>query len=135
MHVYSPDLELVHSAVSIACFFTPVALFRPHGPQPAAYGHLQTLANLVDEWSWGHKEDGIPYCHAETSNYPLPPVKMNCVYTGCSIGPLHPSREQFPSFQIIFLDLFFKNRAGEFMPGDVLTMCVARCDVEWDVCD
>ncbi|KAG1739861.1 uncharacterized protein EDB91DRAFT_1053706 [Suillus paluster] len=51
-----------------ACLFTLVALFRPRGPQPAAYGHLQTLANLVDEWSpvmwWGHKEDGISYCHA-----------------------------------------------------------------------
>ncbi|KAG2092634.1 uncharacterized protein F5147DRAFT_585768 [Suillus discolor] len=51
-----------------ACLFTFIALRRPHGPQPAAYGHLQTLANLVDEWSpvmwWGHKEDGIPYCHA-----------------------------------------------------------------------
>ncbi|KAG1858261.1 hypothetical protein C8R48DRAFT_267340 [Suillus tomentosus] len=49
-------------------FFTFVALRRPCGPQPAAYGHLQTLANLVDEWSpvmwWGHKEDRIPYCHA-----------------------------------------------------------------------
>jgi len=49
-------------------FFTFAALRRPCGPQPAAYGHLQTLANLVDEWSpvmwWGHKEDGIPYCHA-----------------------------------------------------------------------
>jgi hypothetical protein len=51
-----------------ACFFTFVALRRPRGPQPAAYGHLQTLANLVDEWSpvmwWGHKEEGFPYCHA-----------------------------------------------------------------------
>ncbi|KAG2345089.1 hypothetical protein BDR05DRAFT_881069, partial [Suillus weaverae] len=51
-----------------ACFFTFVALRRPRGPQPAAYGHVQTLANLVDEWSpvmwWGHKDDGIPYCHA-----------------------------------------------------------------------
>ncbi|KAG1739828.1 uncharacterized protein EDB91DRAFT_369116 [Suillus paluster] len=56
-------------ALSIfACFFTLIALHRPRGSQPAAYGHLQTLANLVDEWSpvmwWGHKEDGIPYCHA-----------------------------------------------------------------------
>ncbi|KAJ8594486.1 hypothetical protein M405DRAFT_808898, partial [Rhizopogon salebrosus TDB-379] len=53
-----------------ACFCTVVALSRPRGPQPAAYGHLQTLANLVDEWSpvmwWGHKEDEIPYCHAGT---------------------------------------------------------------------
>ncbi|KAG1811126.1 uncharacterized protein BJ212DRAFT_1483797 [Suillus subaureus] len=73
-----------------ACFFTFVALRRPRGPQPAAYGHLQTLANLVDEWSpvmwWGHKEDGIPYCHAGTSDHPLPKVKMDCVYAGSGSG-------------------------------------------------
>ncbi|KAG1794055.1 hypothetical protein EV424DRAFT_1548107 [Suillus variegatus] len=76
----------------LACFFTVIALRRPHGPQPAAYGHLQTLANLVDEWSpvmwWGHKEDGIPYCHAGTSDHPLPDVKMDCVYAGSGAGSL-----------------------------------------------
>ncbi|KAG2352666.1 hypothetical protein BDR07DRAFT_1564439 [Suillus spraguei] len=92
-----------------ACFFTFVALRRPRGPQPAAYGHVQTLANLVDEWSpvmwWGHKEDGIPYCHAGkvltcsrcyyfdtftqgTSDHPLPDVKMDCVYAGSGAGSL-----------------------------------------------
>ncbi|KIK42765.1 hypothetical protein CY34DRAFT_755321 [Suillus luteus UH-Slu-Lm8-n1] len=75
-----------------ACFFTFVALRRPRGPQPASYGHLQTLANLVDEWSpvmwWGHKEDGIPYCHAGTSDHPLPDVKMDCVYAGSGAGSL-----------------------------------------------
>ncbi|KAG2071889.1 hypothetical protein BDR04DRAFT_1117339 [Suillus decipiens] len=78
-----------------ACFFTFVALRRPRGPQPAAYGHVQTLANLVDEWSpvmwWGHKEDGIPYCHAGTSDHPLPDVKMDCVYAGSGAGSLVPS--------------------------------------------
>ncbi|KAJ8594491.1 hypothetical protein M405DRAFT_485269 [Rhizopogon salebrosus TDB-379] len=77
-----------------ASFFTLIARFRPRGPQPAAYGHLQTLANLVDEWSpvmwWGHKEDGIPYCHAGTSDHLLPAVKMDCVYAGPSVGS-HPS--------------------------------------------
>ncbi|KAG2745769.1 hypothetical protein P692DRAFT_201792705, partial [Suillus brevipes Sb2] len=75
-----------------ACFFTFVALRRPRGPQPAAYGHVQTLANLVDEWSpvmwWGHKEDGIPYCHAGTSDHPLPDVRMDCVYAGSGAGSL-----------------------------------------------
>ncbi|KAG1790689.1 uncharacterized protein HD556DRAFT_1310470 [Suillus plorans] len=75
-----------------ACSFTFVALRRPCGPQPAAYGHLQTLANLMDEWSpvmwWGHKEDGIPYCHAGTSDHPLPDVKMDCVYAGSVAGSL-----------------------------------------------
>ncbi|KAG1820090.1 hypothetical protein EV424DRAFT_1402809 [Suillus variegatus] len=77
-----------------ACFFTFVALRRPCGPQPAAYGQLQTLANLVDEWSpvmwWGHKEDGIPYCHAGTSDHPLPDVKMDCVYAGSGAESLVP---------------------------------------------
>ncbi|KAG1879113.1 hypothetical protein F4604DRAFT_1902949 [Suillus subluteus] len=77
-----------------ACFFTFVALRRPRGPQPAAYGHVQTLANLVDEWSpvmwWGHKEDGIPYCHAGTSDHPLPDVKMDCVYAGSDAESLVP---------------------------------------------
>ncbi|KAG1902928.1 uncharacterized protein F5891DRAFT_1214242 [Suillus fuscotomentosus] len=77
-----------------SCFFTFVALRRPSGPQPAAYGHLQTLADLVDEWSpvmwWGHKEDGIPYCHAGTSDHPLPDVKMHCVYAGSGVGSLVP---------------------------------------------
>jgi hypothetical protein len=76
-----------------ACFFTLVALRQRRGPQPAAYGHLQTLANLVDEWAsvmwWGHKEDGITYCHAGTSNQLLPAVKMDCVYAGISVGS-HP---------------------------------------------
>ncbi|KAG1845656.1 hypothetical protein F4604DRAFT_1960149 [Suillus subluteus] len=77
-----------------ACLFTFVALCRPRGPQPAAYGHLQTLANLVDEWYpvmwWGHKEDGISYCHAGTSDHPLPDVKMDCIYAGSGVESLAP---------------------------------------------
>ncbi|KAG1752798.1 hypothetical protein EDB19DRAFT_2021628 [Suillus lakei] len=68
-----------------ACSFTLVAL-----RQPAVYGHLQALANLLDEWSpmmwWRHKEDGTPYCHARTSDHPLPAVKMDCVHTSTSVG-------------------------------------------------
>ncbi|KAG1753186.1 hypothetical protein EDB19DRAFT_1902840 [Suillus lakei] len=77
-----------------ACFFTLVVRRRPRGPQPAAYGHVQTLANLVDEWSpviwWGHKEGGIPYCHAGTSDHPLPDVMMDFVYAGSVVGSLAP---------------------------------------------
>ncbi|KAG1731491.1 uncharacterized protein EDB91DRAFT_1305767, partial [Suillus paluster] len=77
-----------------ACVFTSASLRQPHGPQPATYGHLQTLANLVDEWLpmmwWGHKEDGTPYCHAGTSNHPLLGVKMDCVYAGSDVVS-HPA--------------------------------------------
>ncbi|KAG2144242.1 hypothetical protein DEU56DRAFT_236089 [Suillus clintonianus] len=85
--MYTAQIWNLSIALAIfACFFTLVPLRRPRGPQPAAYGHIQTLANLVDEWSpvmwWGHKEDGTPYCHAGTSDHPLPDVKMDCVYAG-----------------------------------------------------
>ncbi|KAG1878627.1 hypothetical protein C8R48DRAFT_687564, partial [Suillus tomentosus] len=92
-----PDVYIWNLCIALfilACFFTFISLRRPHGPQPAAYGHLQTLANLVDEWSpvmwWGHKEDGIPYCHAGTSDHPLPDVKIDCVYAGSGAGSLVP---------------------------------------------
>ncbi|KAG2342533.1 hypothetical protein BDR05DRAFT_1000848 [Suillus weaverae] len=96
-----------------ACFFTLVALRQRRGPQPAAYGHLQTLANLVDEWTpvmwWGHKEDGLPYCHAGTSDQLLPAVKMDCVYAGTSVGS-HPSVSRSPRLAQTILDLSFLNR-------------------------
>jgi hypothetical protein len=54
---------------ALVCTF--IARRRPRGPQPAAYGHLQTLANLVDNWSptmwWGHKVDGAVIYHAGES--------------------------------------------------------------------
>ncbi|KAG2041100.1 hypothetical protein BDR03DRAFT_1024373 [Suillus americanus] len=93
MHV-AQIWNLCIALFTLACFFTFVALRRPRGLQPAAYGHIQTLANLVDEWLpvmwWGHKEDGIPYCHAGTSDHPLLDVKMNCVYAGSGAGSLVP---------------------------------------------
>ncbi|KAI6105403.1 hypothetical protein F5141DRAFT_1006815, partial [Pisolithus sp. B1] len=52
----------------IAFIFTVVSIVGRSGPQPAAYGHIQTLANLIDKWSpvmwWGHKTGGLPYYHA-----------------------------------------------------------------------
>ncbi|KAG1739084.1 uncharacterized protein EDB91DRAFT_1248851 [Suillus paluster] len=91
-------LNLLIALLIFACVFTFATLCRPRVPQPVAYGHLQTLANLVDEWSeemwWGHKEDGSPYCLAERSNHPLPDVKMDCLYAGsCVVShSTHPGR-------------------------------------------
>lgn len=75
--------ELGAGTMLVAIFVTFVSLQTPKGPQPAAYGHVQTLVDLVDEWSpkmyWGHKADGA-VCHAGTSSEPLPPVQMDAVY-------------------------------------------------------
>ncbi|EJD06636.1 uncharacterized protein FOMMEDRAFT_144598 [Fomitiporia mediterranea MF3/22] len=54
---------------------------RPRTMQPSAYGHLQTMVDLIDEWYpkrmyWGHKHDG----HAGTSDKPLPEVDPNEPY-------------------------------------------------------
>ena len=69
-----PSLQILYLGFGLFIFAvvsTVLARRRPHGPQPAAYGHLQTLANLVDEWSptmwWGHKANGKPIHHAGKS--------------------------------------------------------------------
>jgi len=57
---------------------------RPKGPQPATYGHLQTLADLIDEWHpvmfWGHKGTTEGVSHAGTSSGRLPAVDMAELY-------------------------------------------------------
>ncbi|KAL9110187.1 MAG: hypothetical protein Q9227_005248 [Pyrenula ochraceoflavens] len=42
--------------ISLANFTQYMCLRRPDGPQPAAWGHLQTLADLVDDWG---REDAM----------------------------------------------------------------------------
>ncbi|KZP23083.1 hypothetical protein FIBSPDRAFT_859029 [Athelia psychrophila] len=74
--------------VVFATITTFIAIYKPRGPLPAAYGHFRTLADLIDEWPpeksksdespsvlyWGHKsgpdKDGV--CYAGTSDKPLP---------------------------------------------------------------
>lgn len=50
-------------AVVLASFVSACAFWQPKGPQPATFGHLQTLVDLIDEWPeigetmfWGRKE-------------------------------------------------------------------------------
>ena len=73
------------TAIMFALFITYLAVRRPKGPQPAAYGHIQTLADLIDDWSttgeglfWGGKTtnyDGTR--HAGTSAIPENLSKIN----------------------------------------------------------
>jgi hypothetical protein len=79
----------------LAVFATCITRSSPEGPQPAAYGHIQTLANLIDDWGraedkifWGCKcGDGnssshkTPF-HAGTSNKRLDTVLLDCAYSG-----------------------------------------------------
>jgi hypothetical protein len=63
-------------ATLLAIFTTYLALHKPKGCQPAAWGNFQTLANLIDDWKpssdgrlwWGDKDvDGGGVRHAGTS--------------------------------------------------------------------
>jgi len=99
-------VQILNFSLALGVFtviLTLLALWRPRGPQPATYGHIQTLANLIDEWPaegqkqiyWGHKglyepgcdEDmssdwdvGEKWCHTGTSSEPLGTVKINALY-------------------------------------------------------
>jgi hypothetical protein len=65
VNMYPPQIFYFTAfALSVAIFATYVSLRRPSGPLPATFGHLQTMADLIDDWDdrmfWGHKEDGNP---------------------------------------------------------------------------
>ncbi|KAF2096751.1 hypothetical protein NA57DRAFT_78346 [Rhizodiscina lignyota] len=68
-------------------FMLQVSYTKPKGPLPASYGHLQTMANIIDEWAprmyWGDKGE-LPESgelrHAGTKNTPLPMVERDSLY-------------------------------------------------------
>ncbi|RDW56412.1 hypothetical protein BP6252_14157 [Coleophoma cylindrospora] len=51
-----PFLVLSAMALVLAIFGRAIAMKHHKGPQPATYGHLQTLVDLIDDWSMD--EDG-----------------------------------------------------------------------------
>jgi lysylphosphatidylglycerol synthetase-like protein (DUF2156 family) len=71
-----PLYTLAACGLILAVCGTWLVHYNPEGPQPSAWGHLQTLADLVDEWDtsskmmyWGDKylnENGTR--HAGTSS-------------------------------------------------------------------
>ena len=64
--MHAPQLIYLSTGILIlATFISACALWQPKGPQPATFGHLQTLVNLIDEWPekretmfWGRKSEG-----------------------------------------------------------------------------
>jgi hypothetical protein len=74
--------------VVISCMASFLAFKRPQGAQPTTFGHLQTLADLIDEWPegedffWGHKSEAVRGCyfHAGTSRRRLQDVFWDQLY-------------------------------------------------------
>ncbi|CAG7565994.1 unnamed protein product [Fusarium equiseti] len=81
-------------AILLASFATFLALRKRSGPQPATVGHLQTIADLVDDWTlnekgrifWGDKGADMKaeIRHAGTSSDPdaLDNISPDAIYAG-----------------------------------------------------
>jgi hypothetical protein len=90
----SPTRLLVFAIVSVvtAAFTTLLAFWQIRSPQPAAWGNLQTLADLVDDWRtidgnlwWGDKGNGDGTVrHAGTGYAPetVSKIDMEAYYAG-----------------------------------------------------
>lgn len=79
------------AALLVACFITYLALRRPNGPQPAAFGHIQTLADLIDDWStnsegrfwWGDKNvnrNGTRHAGTAVNPEGLAKIQVDALY-------------------------------------------------------
>jgi hypothetical protein len=82
-------LYLSFGATVLAGFTTFLSFQRPKGKQPATFGHVQTLVDLVDEWHlllfWGDKGvvgDGEGVKHAGTASHPLGTIVDDELYEG-----------------------------------------------------
>ncbi|KZP21091.1 hypothetical protein FIBSPDRAFT_931911 [Athelia psychrophila] len=70
------NLAIALIVVTIGMSF--LAFYRPRGLQPVTFGHIQTLADVIDVWApriwWGYKVTNESIGHAGTSDWPLPPM-------------------------------------------------------------
>ena len=86
--IFMRQPQILYMSIAIivlAVFGTFLCFKRPKGPQPATFGHVQTLVNLVDDWNenmfWGHKGcDTNGICHAGTAHSELGKIMMTEVH-------------------------------------------------------
>lgn len=69
----------------LALFATYLAFKKLKGPQPATFGHLQTLIDLIDVYGhplyWGHKfQSVVEISHFGTATTPLPRIRESELY-------------------------------------------------------
>lgn len=81
-------------ATTFALVITFIACMKPKGPQPATYGHIQTLADVIDDWNldddrrfwWGDKgcsgTDGVRHAGMSCNKDYLGEIQMKELYAG-----------------------------------------------------
>ncbi|KUJ20818.1 uncharacterized protein LY89DRAFT_682489 [Mollisia scopiformis] len=78
-------------SMALAACMIFIAFRRPRGPQPTAYGHYQTLTNLIDDWTvnekgifwWGDKgvgPDGIRHAGTSPNREALGNIQKDALY-------------------------------------------------------
>ena len=88
---YLPEFLLFVLGVALACLIMGIARSSPKGVQPASWGHLQTLADLVDDWGtaddktlfWGDKgvhEDGVRFAGTSAVVGEVGKIRETAVY-------------------------------------------------------
>jgi len=95
--IYSRIIIYTVCAVALASFITILAYHRPKGPQPATYGHIQTLVDLIDDWKfddqgrffWGDKgdtaaKDGIRHAGMSARKEDLEVIRLEHLYAKSS---------------------------------------------------
>jgi hypothetical protein len=81
------------SAIIVSLFVTYLAFTQLKGPQPAAFGHIQTLADLIDDWGtntkgyfwWGSKDinrEGARHAGTSPNLERLGKIVMDALYAG-----------------------------------------------------
>ena len=96
VNMYLPQIIYFTSfALVLAAFGTYLTLRRPPGPLPASFGHIQTIADVIDEWAdsgcmfWGHKMEGdspTDRCYAGTRTMQLKLPVQDRWYGGLEIA-------------------------------------------------
>jgi hypothetical protein len=97
--IYTPLLVYGILVIALAIFATYLALRRPSGPQPATWGHFQTLANIIDDWKpdqdgnmwWGDKginSKGVRHAGTSGQKSILGPIQMKAEYAGRHAGTI-----------------------------------------------
>lgn len=91
---YSRLLIYAICATAFASVITFIACMKPKGPQPATYGHIQTLADVIDDWNldddkrfwWGDKGssgiEGIRHAGMSCNKHHLGKIQMKKLYAG-----------------------------------------------------
>ncbi|KAK3320669.1 hypothetical protein B0T19DRAFT_444497 [Cercophora scortea] len=106
VNMYPPQIfYFAGFALVTAVFGLYLSLRRPKGYLPAAYGHIRTIADIIDEWAdsgsmfWGEKRPGNPVTpgYTGTSTKRLDPPRENQWYGGNGRIPPQYRNSALPS--------------------------------------